>query len=134
MGFKLSLSSRGRLADVHPDLTRVVERAIEITDVDFRVAEGLRSLERQKLNVKNGVSKTLHSKHLRQPDGYAHAVDLYPLDADGKLVLDWGSPWPGRPWAGVNWAMKTAARELDIAIVWVGDWPKFRDGPHYELA
>jgi peptidoglycan L-alanyl-D-glutamate endopeptidase CwlK len=134
MGFKLSSSSMGKLAEVHPDLVRVVERAIEISKVDFSVTEGLRTLERQKLNVAKGVSKTLHSKHLRQPSGYGHAVDIYPRDATGKLVMDWGQPWPGREWAGVSGAMKAAARELGVKIVWGGDWPKFRDGPHYELA
>jgi peptidoglycan LD-endopeptidase CwlK len=31
---------------VHPDLVRVVERAIQITIQDFRVQEGLRTRER----------------------------------------------------------------------------------------
>jgi peptidoglycan L-alanyl-D-glutamate endopeptidase CwlK len=30
-------------------------------------------------------------------------------------------------------AFKRAANELGVPIVWGGDWPKFRDGPHIEL-
>ena len=30
-------------------------------------------------------------------------------------------------------AMKAAAKELDIKIVWGGDWKKFPDGPHFQL-
>ena len=30
-------------------------------------------------------------------------------------------------------AMKAAAKELGVPIVWGGDWPTFRDGPHFEL-
>jgi peptidoglycan LD-endopeptidase CwlK len=29
--------------------------------------------------------------------------------------------------------MKQAAEELDVAIVWGGDWKSFPDGPHFEL-
>jgi peptidoglycan LD-endopeptidase CwlK len=32
---------------VHPDLVRVVEHAIQITTQDFRVQEGVRTLERR---------------------------------------------------------------------------------------
>ena len=30
-------------------------------------------------------------------------------------------------------AMKDAAQAHGIALVWGGDWPRFRDGPHFEL-
>jgi peptidoglycan L-alanyl-D-glutamate endopeptidase CwlK len=35
MAFRLSKLSRDRLQGVHPDLVRVVERAIQITTQDF---------------------------------------------------------------------------------------------------
>ena len=71
MTFKLGPRSVARLKGVHPDLVKVVERAIQLTPVDFTVLEGLRSLERQKALVAAGASQTLKSRHL---DG--HAVDL----------------------------------------------------------
>ena len=71
MGFVLGRGSRKKLTGVHPDLVRVVERAIEITDTDFAVIEGLRSPERQRELVAAGASKTLRSRHLT-----GHAVDL----------------------------------------------------------
>lgn len=40
----LSLS---KLEGVHPDLVKVVKKAIELTECDFTVTEGLRSKERQ---------------------------------------------------------------------------------------
>lgn len=30
--------------------------------------------------------------------------------------------------------MKRAAAEEEVAITWGGDWPRFRDGPHFELS
>ncbi len=124
---KLSKRSLARLAGVHPDLVKVVERAIEITANDFTVTCGVRTEKEQAENVKKGVSKTMKSKHLPQPDGYSHAVDLAPL-VDGKPSWNWG-----RPYDDVSSAMKRAAAELGVAIQWGGDWKRFKDGPHYEL-
>ena len=59
MAFYLSVSSKQKLAGVNPDLVRVVQRAIQITEIDFRVTEGLRSYERQVALVTAGASKTL---------------------------------------------------------------------------
>ena len=28
---------------------------------------------------------------------------------------------------------KTAAKDRDVALIWGGDWPRLRDGPHFEL-
>jgi len=47
--FKLSKRSINRMHGVHPDLIRVVNRAIEITQTDFTVLEGMRSHDPVKL-------------------------------------------------------------------------------------
>ena len=61
IGLCLSKLSRDRLLGVHPDLVRVVERAIQITTQDFRVQAGLRTRERQAELVARGASRTMHS-------------------------------------------------------------------------
>lgn len=119
--FKLGKRSIERLQGVHPDLVRVVERAIELSTVDFTVLEGLRTPERQQALVASGASQTLNSRHIT-----GHAVDL------GAWVdnqVDWS--WP--LYAKIANAMKAAANELGVAIVWGGDWRTFKDGPHFEL-
>ena len=119
--FKLGKKSIERLQGVHPDLVRVVERAIELSTVDFTVLEGLRSPERQQTLVASGASQTLNSRHIT-----GHAVDL------GAWVdnqVDWS--WP--LYTKIANAMKAAATELGIPIVWGGDWKTFKDGPHFEL-
>lgn len=126
MPFTLSESSRAHLIGVHPDLIRVVQRAIEITDTDFRVIEGVRTLAKQKQLVASKASQTLKSRHLPGADGYAHAVDLAAL-VDGDVRWDW--PLYDR----LAQAMKNAARQVRIPIEWGGDWPKFKDGPHFQL-
>ena len=108
-----------RLAGVHPDLVRVISRAREAAD--FIVTEGLRTTERQRQLFAAGASQTLNSRHLT-----GHAVDLAAL-VDGKVRWDW--PLYDR----LAKVVKKAAVEEEVAIVWGGDWPKFRDGPHFEL-
>lgn len=121
MSFRLSTRSRERMKGVHPALVGVVERAIALTPVDFMVTEGLRTLELQAELVRAGASRTLNSRHLS-----GHAVDLAAL-VDGAVRWD----WPLYP--RIAGAMKAAAAERGVALVWGGDWKSLRDGPHFEL-
>ena len=122
MAYKLGKKSKERLVGVHPDLVRVVKRAIKITDVDFTVLEGVRSKSRQKELVRSGAAKTMKSRHLT-----GHAVDLGAY-VGGRISWDWPLYYK------IADAMKQASSELNIAIKWGGDWKKFKDGPHYQLA
>ena len=117
----LSRRSRDRLVGVHPALVAVVGRAIRDTPVDFMVTEGLRTPERQAALMRAGASRTLNSRHLT-----GHAVDVAAL-VDGQLRWD----WPLYP--RIAAAFKAAARDLGTPLVWGGDWPRLRDGPHFEL-
>jgi peptidoglycan LD-endopeptidase CwlK len=81
--FTLSEDSKKKLRGVDPYLVEIVERAIEISKVDFVVHEGLRTLERQKKLVAAGKSRTLKSMHLR-----GRAVDLVPW-IDNRKQWDW---------------------------------------------
>ena len=62
MTYELSKRSKDRLTGVHPDLVRVVEKAISISDIDFTVLEGVRSIARQEQLVKSGASQTMRSR------------------------------------------------------------------------
>ena len=89
MAFKLSNRSKGKLEGVHPDMVAVVERAIELTKVDFGVTYGVRTVEEQEKLVASGRSQTMKSKHLIQDSGYSHAVDVVhmtDLMSYGKLM------------------------------------------------
>lgn len=121
MGFALGQRSRDRLKGVDDRLVKIVERAIELTEIDFTVLEGLRTPERQKQLVSEGFSQTLKSKHLT-----GHAVDL------GALVNGTVS-WDKEHYHTIAKAMKTAADELNIKVRWGGDFKTFFDGPHWEL-
>lgn len=121
MTYTLSKKSRDRLAGVHPDLVKVVERAIEITEIDFAVLEGVRSKTRQEQLVKAGASQTMRSRHLT-----GHAVDLGAYVA-GSVRWDWPL------YHKLAVAVKQAAAELQVPIEWGGDWTTLKDGPHWQL-
>ena len=148
MGYKLSQLSRDRLKGVKPQLIEVVERAIQISEVDFRVTEGVRTLTRQKELLKAGSTTTLNSRHLT-----GDAVDLAPM-VGREVRYDWALVYK------VAEAMRTAALELGVKVRWGGVWDKnladlkgglsddvadyaarrkaagkrvFLDGPHFEL-
>ena len=106
MTFALSDKSRSRMAGVHPKLCAVVSLAITISDIDFCVLEGVRTIERQRELVASGASQTMRSRHLT-----GHAVDLAAM-VGGEVRWDW--PLYHKLWGGD----------------WKGD---FKDGPHWQL-
>ncbi len=109
------------LTGVHPDLVRVVRRALQLSTVDFIITEGLRDQKRQEQLVSSGASKTMNSRHLT-----GHAIDVAPVIA-GQVRWDWP------PFHDIAAAMKQAASEEGVPLIWGGDWRTFKDGPHYEL-
>jgi len=116
--YSLSQRSMQNLSGVHPDLVAVVKRAIEITEQDFSVIEGVRGINRQRELVAKGASQTMNSRHLT-----GHAVDLAPY----PLSWDWEYFYP------IADAMKVAAEEFGVDLEWGGDWVSFKDGPHFQL-
>lgn len=130
MGFTLSQKSKDKLKGVHPDMIKVVERAIEISEIDFFVNEGVRTPERQKELYAQGRTKpgkkvtwTLNSNHFVSPKtGFGHAVDVYafPFNANQTPATS----------KKIAEAFLRASNELDIPVRWGADWD--RDGVFYE--
>lgn len=108
--FKLGTRSKENLGGVHPKLIEVVNRAIELTKVDFGVIEGMRTAERQREMVASGASQTMDSKHLR-----GEAVDL-------MAYLGTRASWELNLYDDIADAMRQAAIELDVPIRWGAAW------------
>ena len=125
---KFSERSLKNLSGVHPDLVKCVEIALQLSTVDFTVIEGVRTIEKQREYFNKGASRTMNSYHLKQADGYGHAVDIYPF-YDGKVQVN----APFSKFREIAMAMKQAADTLLIKITWGGDWKSFVDSPHYQF-
>lgn len=154
MAFSLGAKSKSMLAGVHPDLVRVVERAIELTAQDFMVLEGVRTEKRQRELYGQGrtagelraagvdstlarpelqkVTWTLKSNHFKQADGYGHAVDLVPYPLDWNTIAKFDA---------IADAMFKAAEDVGVRLRWGADWNQNgkrrergeTDSPHFEL-
>ena len=118
-----SKRSEDNLKGVHPQLVAVVRRALQISDVDFTVVEGLRTPERQKQLVAQGASKTMNSRHL-----VGQAVDLYPYYSGSVQVQA-----PAIKYREIAQAMRVASSEQGVRITWGGDWSTLVDMPHYQI-
>ena len=108
--FKLSGRSIDKLEGVKPELVEVVEKAITLTKVDFGVIEGLRTEEKQRELVAAGASQTMKSKHLT-----GDAVDL-------MAYVNGRGCWELNVYDEIADAMKEAAYELDVKILWGAAW------------
>ncbi|MGL4231669.1 MAG: M15 family metallopeptidase [Casimicrobium sp.] len=108
--FVLGTRSRRELQGVHADLVAVVERAIEITPIDFAVSDGIRTIDEQRKLVETGASQTMDSRHLT-----GHAVDLVPFV--GNKVR-----WETALIFQIALAMRAAAQETSVPIRWGGCW------------
>lgn len=142
--YKLGRQSTERLKGVHPALSKIVHDVMSLQVMDFSVAEGLRSIDRQKELYASGKTRTMNSKHIVQADGFGHAVDLY--------------PYPIQLFACDNPSHKNHTREIvrfgvlaglmlscakrdNIRIVWGADWNadgntidhSFFDAPHFQI-
>lgn len=108
--YSLSELSLSRLEGVNPNLVKVVKRAIEISGVDFRVSEGLRTKERQAELVRKGASQTMNSRHLT-----GDAVDLVAI-VDGQVSWDFNYYYT------IAKAVAQASNELGVLVRWGGAW------------
>jgi len=128
---KFSSISNERLNTVHPQL-QTLFRTVVLRH-DCSIIYGVRTLEEQKRLVMQGLSRTMNSKHLMQPDGYAHAVDVAPYP------IDWNDTKRFYYFGGI---VLGTADMLNIRVRWGGDWDqdddlsdqRFMDLVHFELS
>jgi peptidoglycan LD-endopeptidase CwlK len=124
---ELSQLSKQRLSTCHENLQKIVVNAAKRTKL--AVLEGQRTREQQEQLFKKGATRTLNSKHLKEP---SEAVDICPIPLNWKDTKSFHE---------LKKIVFEEAEKLKIEIRWGGDWDrdgdtkdqKFNDLPHYEL-
>lgn len=114
------------LEAINPSLARVVRKAqADNPELRFVIGSGKRDYGLQRKAFAWGWSKTQGGPHQS-----GDAVDLWPLDADGRVSFD------PRTLSRVGAVMRKAAAELGVPIRWGGNFHSFRDRDrsHFELA
>lgn len=147
MSYQLGKRSKDRLLGIDPRMVAIVERAIEVSEQDFSVICGMRTVAEQEALVAKGASQTMKSKHLE-----GLAVDL-------MAYID-GGRWELNLYDEIADAMRKSAIEQGVNIRWGAAWHKtlnewegtaedlmneyvdlrrsqgrrpFIDGPHFEI-
>lgn len=139
---KFSRKSKEKLKTCDSDLQKIMNRVIEISNVDFGISEGHRSLERQFELFEQGKSKidgvNKKGKHNYSP---SQAVDIYAY-YDGKARYDISHM---SYLAGLVIAVAEEMYnnyQVTKKIRWGGNWDSdgkilidqnFDDTPHFEL-
>ena len=121
MSFSFGARSLSNLNGVHIDLQKVALKALSITLIDFVVTDGLRTPFEQEMLLKQGKSTTRNSRHLT-----GHAIDI-------AAWVNNNVSWDLAHYTLIAKAFTKASKELDIPIVWGGDWETFKDSVHFEL-
>ena len=124
---KLNHHSEDKLNTCHINIQDLVREVANRTNII--VCVGKRDKAAQDEAFKSGLSKLQYpdSKHNTEP--LSEAVDLAPCDENYQI--DWDDR---QAFLDLVLIVKDVAKDLGINIVWGGDWKKFKDIDHYELA
>ena len=114
--FKFGTRSNNNLNTVHQDLHKVMVNALSLSDFDFGITEGRRTIQRQRELVATGKSKTLNSMHLS-----GLAVDIAVYDEKGHIS------WDYIYFTEVAKVVRISSIEYNVPIIWGGCWKKLSD-------
>lgn len=122
--FSFSQRSISKLQNVDTDLVDVAYLALEFSEVDFGISEGLRTRSRQKELVASGKSQTMNSKHLDNPST-PDVVDSWAVDT--YAYVDGRVSWDIEHYIKIAEAFRVAGIELGHNIRWGGSWTIIND-------
>lgn len=145
-----SSKSKERLETCEVDLKDIFNQLIET--VDFAVLCGFRNKEEQEQAFKNGASK-LHFPASRHNSYPSNAIDIAPYWSTFPHIrwgtLDEWSKYPDlkdqyktyseynndclQAFSLLAGQAKAIAKEMNIPLIWGGDWRTFKDYPHFEI-
>lgn len=140
--YKFSKTSKARLETCHHDLQLIMNETIKITNIDFGISEGHRSIEKQQQYFLEGKSKidgiNTKGKHNYSP---SMAVDIYPYFNNQARWDKEHLTYLAGLIHGVA-EMLWQQNKINHTIRWGGNWDmdgvilldqSFDDRPHFEL-
>lgn len=119
--YRFSKRSKGNLVGLHPEIGFMFTEAIKITEMDFMLFEGVRTMKRQRYLYATGASKTLDSYHL-----YGLAGDAVPTP-NGKLT------WKEEYFPPMVKAIKQVIKTHGLEVQWGYDLWKW-DKAHFQMS
>jgi peptidoglycan L-alanyl-D-glutamate endopeptidase CwlK len=144
--YKLSKTSQSRLDTCDDYIVKVIEKAIELSPIDFGVAQGSRTIAQQRQYFNDGKSKI-------NPDNYD--VDVLPQKAKHIVTADYpkagavdiygyvnGATWDAKVLCHIAGVIMAVDKMYENRLRWGGNWDgdgeiitdqTFQDLPHFEL-
>lgn len=113
--------NRKNLDLLHPNTKQAAYKLYEYAlknDINILVYETIRTIQKQRQNVKNGVSETMKSYHI-----VGQALDFVPIDSKGEEI------WNGYDSPTIQGLIKYAKK---LGFTWGGDWTSLIDSPHLQ--
>jgi len=156
MGHKLGTTSKKRLNTCHSDIIKIITMAISVSKIDFGIAEGYRSIEKQQAYYAIGRTVDLHRKPITNVDGInnigkhnldpSEAVDLYVWhpNRETRLKIAYDKMHLSYVAGIIDACAEILYKQGEITHVirWGANWDKdliidydqdFDDFPHFEL-
>ncbi len=142
--YKFGNRSKEKLATCHVDLQLIAEEALKVSQVDFGISEGHRTIEKQQEYFNTGKSKVdgikIKGKHNYQP---SLAFDFYAY-VPGKPTLAFNQIYLSYIGGVITSVGQRLLNEGKIShrVRWGANWDgdseiatdqKFQDFPHIEL-
>jgi len=140
--YRFGNTSKTRLSTCHKDIQIIMNKSILISNVDFGISEGERSVKKQLQYFNEGKSKIdgikKKGKHNYSP---SLAVDIYPY-------FEGGAKWDNEHLSYLSGIIHAVSEmlfnngEITHKIRWGGNWDmdgiilidqSFDDRPHFEL-
>ena len=144
MSYQFGNRSKEKLAQCHPDLQLIATESLRVSQVDFGVSEGHRTIEKQQEYFNSGKSKVdgikIKGKHNHQP---SQAFDIYAY-VSGKPKLSYSKTYLSYLGGVITATAKRLLNEGRIThkVRWGYNWDSdgeigtdqtFQDMPHFEL-
>ena len=145
---KITLSRTSKLnlsAGLDYRLSHILMEALQLEySRDWGIYETKRTKEQQQINIKNGASKTMNSKHIPNSLGIVMAFDIVPWippygwSWDGKLLIGGANADKARATKEcfdevIGILKKLANKYYPGQITFGEDWKTLVDRPHVEI-
>ena len=131
--FKFSQRSLNNLKGVHPLLVQLCQNVLSKSPYDIGILQGVRTVEQQKINMANGASQTMNSRHLPRDIMYQGKKINVSCAIDFSVFVNGKLTWDNKYYTEVVNVFKAEAQKMNIEITCGDDW-KMRDSGHIQLS
>ena len=129
MSFSFGKRSEDALATCDPKLVKVMREALRLSDVDFGVVQGARTIEQQRDYFRKGNSRVNPDAYIGNlPKLYAAAKHItgpgMPFSRACDIIVSGKKSYDIPTLCYIAGVVLTCAKNMDVPMRWGGDWVK----------